>query len=324
MMSGKDRVVWSARDNAEPVVTLHSGLYNGRLLTVLPCTSGAEHTEQCFKRLQDCGIQLPVEQCRHSLQIPAIIPEVHRYIFFSSRGFGMILALILYISIWVNLYSTIQMFTSGQSWVTSIPVTLAAVFVTAVVIIILNQQQKKINTNTDIMLAAANESFMKYNVLLGISDRSRSWRNDPSLCFIYFHLWGCQQRLSQHLSSMHQDDVRHCLGQLFIVIEIPADPMFAQISTEDPVTEESPLLASESSHKPVLCNQKIPLILWDEPEVMARQLLVIASACYVRLLIAGQLPKSHGTRHTGILDVPCPCQFIENSILTSGRCITCI
>lgn len=123
---------------------------------------------------------------------------------------------------------------------------------------------------------------------------------------------------------MHQDDVRHCLDQLFIVIEIPADPMFAQLGTEDPMTEESPLLASESRHKPVLCNQKIPLILWDEPEVMARQLLVIASACYVRLLIAGQLPKSYGASHTGILDVPCPCQFIENNILMSGRCITCI
>ncbi|CAI9557499.1 unnamed protein product [Staurois parvus] len=100
--------------------------------------------------------------------------------------------------------------------------------------------------------------------------------------------------------------------------------MLAHISTEDPVTEESPLLASESRDKPVLCSKKIPLILWDEPEVMARQLLVIASACYVRLLIAGQLPKAYGAGHTGVLDVPCPCQFIENSILTSGRCVTCI
>ncbi|XP_018414032.1 PREDICTED: transmembrane protein C9orf91 homolog [Nanorana parkeri] len=299
-------------------------LYNGRLLTVLPCTPGVERTEQCLQRLQDCGIQLPAEQCRHSLQIPALIPEVHRYIFFSSRGFGIILALILYISIWVNLYSTVQMFTGGHSWVTSIPVTLTAVIVTAVVIIILNRQQRKINTNTDIMLAAANESFMKYNVLLGISDRSQSCRNGPSLCFIYFHLWGCQQRLSQCLASMHQDDVRHCLDQLFIVIEIPADPMLAQIGTADHMTEESPLLASVSSHKPVLCSKKIPLILWDEPEVMAQQLLVIASACYVRLLISGQLPKAHGAGHTGVLNVPCPCQFIENSILTSGSCFTCM
>ncbi|KAM5145325.1 transmembrane protein 268 [Mantella aurantiaca] len=326
MMSGRDRVVWSASDNAEPVVTLHSGLYNGRLLTVLPCKSGVQHTEQhtdqCLQRLQDCGIQLPVEQCRHSLQIPVLAPEIHRYIFFSSRGFGMILALILYISIWVNLYSTVQLFTSGHGWVTSIPVTLTAVIVTAVVIISLNQEQKKINTNMDIMLAAANESFMKYNVLLGISDRSQNCQNGPSLCFIYFHVWGCQQRLSQRIGSMDQEDVRHCLAHLFIVIEVPADPMLAQIG--DHMTEESPLLASDSRHKPVLCSKKIPLIRWDEPEVMAHHLLVIASACYVRLLISGQLPKVHGAGHTGILNVPCPCQFIEGSILASGSCFTCM
>nr|DBA21570.1 TPA: hypothetical protein GDO54_018181 [Pyxicephalus adspersus] len=266
--------------------------------------------------------ELPVEQCRHSLQIPTLVPEVHRYIFFSSRGFGMILALILYISIWINLYSTVEMFTSGHTWITSIPVTLTAVIVTAVVIIFLNQQQKKINTNTDIILAAANESFMKYNVILGISDRSQCCGNSPSLCFIYFHLWGCQQKLSQRLTSMHKDDIKHCLDQLFIVIEIPADPMLAQLSTEEHMTEESPLLASESRHKSVLCSKKIPLILWDKPEVMARQLLVVASACYVRLLISGQLPKAPGAGHTGVLDVPCPCQFIEHSVLTSGRCFT--
>lgn len=35
-----------------------------------------------------------MEQCKDSLQIPALIPEVHRYIFFSSRGFIMILAMV--------------------------------------------------------------------------------------------------------------------------------------------------------------------------------------------------------------------------------------
>ncbi|XP_068104373.1 transmembrane protein 268 isoform X2 [Hyperolius riggenbachi] len=262
MMARKDGAVWSGGDGLEPVVTLHSGLYNGRLLTVLPYTSRAEHTDKCLQRLQDCGIQLPVEQCRHSLPIPALLPEIHRYIFFSSRGFGIILAMILYASIWVNLYSTAQMFAPSPTWVTSIPVTLSAVIVTAIIIILLNQHQKKINANTDIRLAAANEFFMEYNVLLGISDHSQSCRNVPSLCFIYFHMWGCHQRLSQRLASMHQ--------------------------------------------------------------VMARQLLIVASACYVRLLISGQLPKAHDAGHTGVLNVTCPCQFIENTILTSGCCFACL
>ncbi|XP_075040978.1 transmembrane protein 268 isoform X2 [Mixophyes fleayi] len=304
--------------------TSFSCLYNGRLLTVLPYTSRDKHAEQCIQRLQECGVQIPVEQCRESLLIPALIPEVNRYIFFSSRGFGMILALILYSSIWTNLYFTAQVFSSGHSWVTSISVTIAAAVITVAIILIINQHQKKININTDIRLAAANEIFMEYNVLLGISNRSRRWHSVPSLCFIYFHLWGCHQRLSQRLTNMNQDDLRQCLDQLFIFIETPADPLLAEVGPENQPTEESPLLSSGTREKPVLCSKKIALIVQDQPEVMARQLLVVASACYVRLLTTGQLPRVHDAGHTGVLDVPCPCQFIENSILSSGRCFTCI
>ncbi|XP_063792503.1 transmembrane protein 268 isoform X2 [Pseudophryne corroboree] len=302
-------------------------LYNGRLLVVLPYTSRDKHAEQCLQSLQslqECGIQVPADQCRDSLQIPALIPEVNRYIFFSSRGFGMVLALIMYSSIWTNLYFTAQVFSSGHSWLTSISVTLTAAMVTVVVIVIINQHQKKININTDIRLAAANELFMEYNVLLGISNRWKRWHSVPSLCFIYFHVWGCHQRLSQRLASMNQDDLRQCLDQLFIYIETPADPSLAQTGDENHATEESPLLASGSREKPVLCSKKIPLIPQDVPEVMARQLLIMASACYVRLLTTGQLPRVHDAGHTGVLDVPCPCQFIENNILMSGRCFTCI
>ncbi|XP_044162042.1 transmembrane protein 268 [Bufo gargarizans] len=323
-MTGTDGDEGPRIDGPEPVVTLHSGLYNGRLLMVLPYTSRAEQAEQCLRRLQDCGIQVPVEHCKDSLQIPALIPEVYRYIFFSSRGFVIILAVVLYASIWINLYSTAQMFSSGPSWLTSIPVTITAAIVTVVVIFSINNHQKKINVNTDIRLAAANEVFMEYNVLLGISDRSRSCHSAPSLCFIYFHLWGCHQKLSQRLANMSKDDLGKFLHQQYIFIETPADPAWAQARHEDNTTEESPLLASASRHKPVLCNTKIPLIPQGHPEVMARQLLIIASACYVRLLTSGKLPRSHAAGHTGVLDVPCPCQFIESSILTAGHCFTCM
>ncbi|XP_056395997.1 transmembrane protein 268 isoform X2 [Hyla sarda] len=312
-MTGTDGGEGPGIDTPEPVVTLHSGLYNGRLLTVLPYTSRAEQTVQCLQRLQDCGIQVPVQQCKDSLQIPALIPEVHRYIFFSSRGFVIILAMVIYTSIWINLYSTAQIFSNGHSWVTSIPVTITAAVVTIVVIYAINKHQKKINVNTDIRLAAANEIFMEYNVLLGLSDRSRGCHIVPSLCFIYFHLWGCHQKLTQRLANM---------SELFIFIETPADPALAQGGHVDNTTEESPLLASGSRQKPVLCNKKIPLIPRSHPEVMARQLLIIASACYVRLLTSGQLPRARDAGHTGVLDVPCPCQFIESSIIAPGRCFT--
>ncbi|KAM8934701.1 transmembrane protein 268 [Pelodytes ibericus] len=309
-------------ESHEPVVSLHSGLYNGRLITTLPYTSRAEHAEQCFQKLQYCGIQLPMEQCRDCLQTSALIPELRRYIFFSSRGFGIVLAMVLYASIWVNLYSTAQIFVSGHSWVTSIPVTLAAAAVTSLIILIINRHKKQINVNTDVRLAAANETFMKHNILLGISHQSHKCQSVPTLCFIYFHLWGCQQRLSQLLASMRRDSLRQSLSQLFVFIETPAGSLLAQQDPEDPTSEESRLLSSCSVEKPVLFNKKIPLVREDDPHVMAEHLLVLVSACYVRLLVAGQLPRISEAGHTGLLDVVCPCQFVEKNILQSRHCFT--
>ncbi|XP_053551999.1 transmembrane protein 268 [Bombina bombina] len=301
-------------------ISLHSGLYNGRLLSVLPYTSQTEDTEQCLRTLQECGINVPLEQCQNSLQMSPLVPELHRYIIFSSRGFGMVLSLILYISLWVNLYSTVQMFTDSHSWLTSIPVTLAAAVFTSVVILIINRHHKKINVNMDIRLAAANEIFIEHNVLLGISDQMHNCYSNPSLYFIYFHLWGCQQRLSQCLAAMRPDSLQRCLDQLLIVIEIPADSMLDEDCSADLASEETTLLPSQPHDKPILYSKKIPLIVKDEPQVMARQLLIMSSACYVRLLISGRLPRAKDVGHANVPDVPCPCQFIEHSMFWSSHC----
>ncbi|XP_053328358.1 transmembrane protein 268 [Spea bombifrons] len=306
------------------LVSLYSGLYNGRLLTAIPYASGMEHAEQCLRSLQGWGVQVSMAQLRDTLRRSALIPELQRYIFLSSRWFGIVLAVVLYVSIWLSLYTTAQIFTNGHSWVISIPVTVATTVVTSVVILTINQHQKKINVNTDLSLAAANEIFMKCNVLLGIGDQSRTCCSVPSLCFIYFHLSGCQQRLSQFLANMRRDDLRRCLDQLFVFVETPVNPVLAQEGSEVPTSEESPLLSSGSGKKPVVSNEKIPLINEGEPHVMAEQLLIITGACYVRLLISGQLPRAGDAGHTGVLDVPCPCQFIEQNILQSAQCSTCV
>ena len=55
-------------------------------------------------------------------------------------------------------------------------------------------------------------------------------------------------------------------------------------------------------------------------QVMAQQLLVIFSACYVRLLVSGRLPRPVATGHMDGSSVPCPCQFIQASVLSTGCC----
>ncbi|MEE6526652.1 hypothetical protein FKM82_027420 [Ascaphus truei] len=96
------------------------------------------------------------------------------------------------------------MFTDGHSWVISVPVTLAAAAITAVVVLIINRHHKKINVNTDVRLSAANEIFMEHNVLLGVSDGTQKCHSVPSLCFVYFNLQECQRRLSECLAGMRK------------------------------------------------------------------------------------------------------------------------
>ncbi|PKU34312.1 hypothetical protein llap_15384 [Limosa lapponica baueri] len=54
-------------------------------------------------------------------------------------------------------------------------------------------------------------------------------------------------------------------------------------------------------------------------EVMAQQLLVIFSGCYVRLLVTGQLPRAVAGGHLEQSSEPCLCQFIETTVLNTHR-----
>lgn len=109
---------------------------------------------------------------------------------------------------------------------------------------------------------------------------------------------------------------RHRLDQLCVMMEV------AVPTAEDTSCEESPLLSGGESFKkePMMCNELLHLIPEGPPEVMAQQLLVIFSACYVRLLVSGRLPRPVATGHMDGSSVPCPCQFIQASVLSTGCC----
>ncbi|NXS52113.1 TM268 protein, partial [Brachypteracias leptosomus] len=77
---------------------------------------------------------------------------------------------VLYMSLWTNIYSTVQLCSFGRYWEASVLVTLAAVAITVVVILVMDCHQRKINMNTDVRLAAVNEIFIKHSLILGITD----------------------------------------------------------------------------------------------------------------------------------------------------------
>ncbi|NXY53942.1 TM268 protein, partial [Callaeas wilsoni] len=90
--------------------------------------------------------------------------------FYSSRGFQIAMAVVFYISLWTNLYSTLQLSPLGHYWGAGVLVTLVALALTVLVILVIDRHQRKLNVNTDVRLAAVNEIFIKHRVILGITD----------------------------------------------------------------------------------------------------------------------------------------------------------
>ncbi|XP_044848872.1 transmembrane protein 268 isoform X3 [Mauremys mutica] len=271
--------------------------HNGQVLMVLTasntCSSTVFDMELCAEKLKTFGIEMTRDQWRNLIQNAILEPEVRRYMFYNSRAFGIAIAVIFYISIWANIYSTMQLYSFGCRWDVSILVTVAAIALTIVVILIIDQHQRKIHVNTDVRLAAANEAFMKHNLLLGVADA-----------------------MDRHQNVL-QSALRHNLDQFCVTMETVIQS--GQGRGEESSSEESPLLPSDKKGT-LACSELLHLIPEGAPEVMAQQLLVIFSGYYIRLLVSGQLPQVVMLRHVEHMNIPCLCQFIETNVLDTGHC----
>ncbi|XP_061332536.1 transmembrane protein 268 isoform X2 [Pezoporus flaviventris] len=235
---------------------------NGQVLMVLSmdnsCSATSFDMELCAEKLQSLGVQVAAEQWRRLIQDAVLKPEVRRYMFYNSRAFQIAIAVVFYMSLWTNIYTTVQLCSFGRYWEASVLVTLAAVAVTVVVILVIDHRQRK-----------------------------------PAL--------------------------RHSLDELCVVMEAVVSP---DLGTEEEASrEESPLLSSgvNLNKEPVTCNELLHLVPEGPPEVMAQQLLVIFSGCYVRLLVTGRLPRAMAGGHLEQSSVPCLCQYIQSSVLNAHR-----
>ncbi|KFQ21566.1 Transmembrane protein C9orf91, partial [Merops nubicus] len=123
---------------------------------------------------------------------------------YNSRAFQIAIAVVFYVSLWTNIYSTVQLCSFGRSWEASVLVTLAAVTLTLAVILVMDRRQRKINMNTDVRLAAVNEIFLKHSLILGITDALDGSHNILQLWFVHFSPESCLQSLSAHIRDLQR------------------------------------------------------------------------------------------------------------------------
>ncbi|XP_040387622.1 transmembrane protein 268 isoform X3 [Cygnus olor] len=246
---------------------------NGQVLMVLSmdnnCSATSFDMELCAEKLKSLGVQVAADEWRRLIQEAVLKPEVRRYMFYNSRAFQIAIAVIFYMSLWTNIYSTVQLCSFGRYWEASVLVTLAAVAITVVMILVLDWRQRKINMNTDVRLAAVNEFFIKHSLILGITDVLNGPHSILQLWFVHFSPERCLRSLSAHLAELQrtqESDLRHSLDQLCVVMEAAVQP---EPAAEEASCEESPLLSNGVNFKkePVMCNQLLRLIPEGPPEV---------------------------------------------------------
>nr|KAF6434654.1 transmembrane protein 268 [Molossus molossus] len=195
-------------------------LRNGQVLTVLridnTCAPIAFDLGAAEEQLQTWGIQVPAEQYRNLAESALLEPQVRRYIIYNSRPVRLAFAVVFYVVVWANIYSTSQMFTLGNHWVGVLLVTLAAASLTLTLMLIFERHQRKANTNTDLRLAAANRALLRHRVLLGVTDTVEGCQSVIQLWFVYFDLENCAQFLSEHVREMKtsQEDLQPHMAEV--------------------------------------------------------------------------------------------------------------
>ncbi|KAM3825774.1 LOW QUALITY PROTEIN: transmembrane protein 268 [Vipera latastei] len=183
-------------------------LLNGQVLMVL--TAHKSHgsaplvTNSWEDQLKTLGIEVTEDQWETLIQRAVLEPKMRAYLLYNSRGLRMAIAAVVYVTLWINLYSVLQIFSVGQSWKVIILVTLVVLVAGLVIQIIICHYQGKMNVNTDMRLMAANEAFMKFGFLVGMTDISdKNWAV-PQLWFVHFDIGPCLQSLTDSLLTLRE------------------------------------------------------------------------------------------------------------------------
>ncbi|XP_034280505.1 transmembrane protein 268 [Pantherophis guttatus] len=271
------------------------------------------------EKLKTLGIEVTEDQWETLIQRAVLEPEMRTYLSYNSRGIRMAIAAIVYVTLWINLYSVLQIFSVGQSWKVSVLVTVVALLAAVAILVIIHHYQRKMNVNTDMRLMAANEAFMKLGFMVGMTNIPDKNCAVPQLWFVRFDVGPCLQSLTDSLATLERSQesaLKRHLEDVGIVVETAILPTWENQLNDS--LEESSLLpeTKKKGGRNFMARREFLRLIPDRtPETMAQQLLTIFSSYYVRLLVSGQLPEVHAGQHETIGQKPCLCQFVKTRLL---------
>uniref|UniRef100_A0A8D2LNP9 Transmembrane protein 268 n=1 Tax=Varanus komodoensis TaxID=61221 RepID=A0A8D2LNP9_VARKO len=265
--------------------------------------------------------QMTVDQWKNLIQHAVLKPEVSKYLFYNSRALGITITVVLYVTLWLNLYSTLITFAAGKPWVVSIVVTLVSLVAALTIRLITLRYQSKVRRGW---------IYTALDFQSGSTARRVLWDSTTGewgltlffqflqLWFVHFDVGPCLHSLTDAVAEMKRNQelaLKRRLDELRIVIETTILPGLEE--KPESSVEESPLLSErrKSSRNAVTFQDFLHLLPEGPPEAMAEQLLTIYSGYYIRLLVSGQLPSIATGRHIALGRAPCLCQFVEKVVL---------
>uniref|UniRef100_A0A8C4QZL3 Uncharacterized protein n=1 Tax=Eptatretus burgeri TaxID=7764 RepID=A0A8C4QZL3_EPTBU len=157
---------------------------------------------------------------------------------------------------------------------------------------------KELNPSIDLRLAVSNEVLLRHHLLLGVLHSFSHCRSQLLLAFVHFDPGPCEQALENAVQTleMRGDGLAKlmCSPRDYVAITVNA--------------ETEPLLSSEHLVKempPCTAN----FVPQGTPQEQAKQLVLLYSGLYARLLAKGSLQRPPAMLHAP--SALCLCQFIS-------------
>ncbi|XP_032089202.1 transmembrane protein 268 isoform X2 [Thamnophis elegans] len=271
---------------------------NGQVLMVLTAHKSHGPPPAVINSWQDklktLGIEVTEDQWETLIQRAVLEPEIRTYLLYNSRGIRMAMAAIVYVILWINLYSVLQIFSVGQPWKVSVLVTLVALLATVAILVIIHHYQRKMNVSTDMRLMAANEAFMNLGFLVGMTNILEKNCAAPQLWFVRFDVEPCLQSLADSLATLKRNQesaLKRNLEAVGIVIETAALPTWEK-QLNDSLEESSllPEIKTKGSKNFLARREFLRLVPDRTPEIRPQSLGSVTDAQH-RFNILTELEK---------------------------------